>query len=68
MQSGICTPGNATGGCGVLSDDRMADILRSGTPDCAAVELVRASLEAGSTDTVTCVVAEAYGCTHAGGT
>ena len=46
------------GACGVLSDDRMADILRTGTPDYAAVELVRASLEAGSTDNVTCVVAE----------
>jgi len=46
------------GACGYLTDDRMADILRSGTPDFAAVELVRASLEAGSTDNVTCVVAE----------
>ena len=46
------------GACGFLTDDRMADILRSGTPDFAAVELVRASLEAGSTDNVTCVVAE----------
>ncbi|QIK74896.1 PP2C family protein-serine/threonine phosphatase [Nocardioides piscis] len=46
------------GACGVLSDDKMADILRSGTTDFAAVELVRASLEAGSTDNVTCVVAE----------
>ena len=46
------------GACGFLTDDRMADILRSGTPDYAAVELVRASLEAGSSDNVTCVVAE----------
>ncbi|PUA81146.1 PP2C family protein-serine/threonine phosphatase [Nocardioides currus] len=46
------------GACGFLTDDRMADILRSGTPDFAAVELVRASLEAGSSDNVTCVVAE----------
>ena len=46
------------GVCGVLSDDRMADILRDGTPDYAAVELVRASLEAGSSDNVTCVVAD----------
>jgi protein phosphatase len=46
------------GACGVLSDDRMADILRDGTPDYAAVELVRASLEAGSSDNVTCVVAD----------
>ena len=46
------------GACGVLSDQRMADILGSGTPDFAAVELVRASLEAGSADNVTCVVAD----------
>jgi PPM family protein phosphatase len=46
------------GACGVLDDDRMADILGSGTPDYAAVEMVRASLEAGSTDNVTCVVAD----------
>ncbi|HXH80953.1 PP2C family protein-serine/threonine phosphatase [Nocardioides sp.] len=46
------------GACGVLTDDRMADILRTGSPDYAAVEIVRASLEAGSSDNVTCVVAE----------
>ncbi len=46
------------GACGVLDDARLEDILRSGTPDYAAVELVRASLEAGSTDNVTCIVAE----------
>ncbi|WP_426247205.1 PP2C family protein-serine/threonine phosphatase [Nocardioides sp. LHG3406-4] len=46
------------GACGVLPDERMADILGSGNPDFAAVELVRASLEAGTTDNVTCVVAE----------
>ena len=46
------------GACGVLDDGRLADILASGTPDYAAVELVRASLEAGSTDNVTCVVAD----------
>ncbi|WP_203338211.1 PP2C family protein-serine/threonine phosphatase [Nocardioides limicola] len=45
------------GASGVLDDDRIADILATGTPDFAAVELVRASLEAGSTDNVTCVVA-----------
>ncbi|QBX55316.1 serine/threonine-protein phosphatase [Nocardioides seonyuensis] len=49
------------GASGVLSPERMADILGSGTPDFAAVELVRASLEAGSTDNVTCVVAEVSG-------
>jgi protein phosphatase len=46
------------GACGVLDDDRMADILSSGTVDYATVELVRASLEAGSSDNVTCIVAE----------
>ena len=46
------------GACGTLTDARMADILASGTPDYAAVELVRASLEAGSTDNVTCIVAD----------
>lgn len=46
------------GACGTLSHEQMADILSSGTPDFAAVELVRASLEAGSTDNVTCIVAD----------
>lgn len=46
------------GACGVLDDARLADILSSGTPDYAAVELVRASLEAGSSDNVTCIVAD----------
>jgi PPM family protein phosphatase len=46
------------GASGVLDDARLADILGSGTADYAAVELVRASLEAGSSDNVTCVVAD----------
>ena len=46
------------GACGVLDDGRLADILSMGTPDYAAVELVRASLEAGSSDNVTCIVAD----------
>lgn len=46
------------GVCGVLDDHRISDILGTGSPDYAAVELVRASLEAGSTDNVTCVVAD----------
>ncbi len=46
------------GACGVLDDARMADILASGSPEFAAIELVRASLEAGSSDNVTCVVAD----------
>ncbi len=47
------------GASGVLSDGRLADVLRSGSPEYAAVELVRASLEAGSSDNVTCLVADA---------
>lgn len=46
------------GASGVLSDARMADIMSSGSPEYAAVELVRASLEAGSSDNVTCLVAD----------
>ncbi|MCF6378421.1 protein phosphatase 2C domain-containing protein [Nocardioides KLBMP 9356] len=46
------------GACGTLTHEKMKDILASGTPDFAAVELVRASLEAGSTDNVTCIVAD----------
>jgi protein phosphatase len=42
----------------VLDDGRLADILSTGGPDYAAVELVRASLEAGSSDNVTCIVAD----------
>ena len=46
------------GASGVLDAGRLADILSSGSPDYAAVELVRASLEAGSSDNVTCLVAD----------
>ncbi|GCD90187.1 PP2C family serine/threonine-protein phosphatase [Nocardioides sp. LS1] len=46
------------GACGVLDDGRLADILSTGSPEFAAVELVRASLEAGSSDNVTCIVAD----------
>ena len=46
------------GASGVLDDGRLADILSMGTPDYAAVELVRASLEAGTTDNVTCIVVD----------
>lgn len=46
------------GACGYLDDERLAVLLADGTPDYAAVELVRASLDAGSTDNVTCVVAD----------
>jgi protein phosphatase len=46
------------GACGVLDEDRMSDILSTGSPDYAAVEMVRASLDAGSSDNVTCIVAD----------
>ena len=46
------------GASGVLDDARLADILSSGTPDYAVTEMIRASLEAGSSDNVTCVVAD----------
>jgi PPM family protein phosphatase len=46
------------GASGVLPDGRLADILSGGSPEYAAVELVRASLEAGSSDNVTCLVAD----------
>jgi protein phosphatase len=46
------------GASGFLSSEQLADILGSGSVDFAAVELVRRSLEAGSTDNVTCIVAE----------
>lgn len=49
------------GASGALTDDRLGAILGEGTPDYAAVELVRASLDAGATDNVTCVVAEVRG-------
>ncbi len=46
-------------GCsGVLSDDELARILGEGTPDHVAVSLVSASLDAGSSDNVTVVVAD----------
>ena len=46
-------------GCtGVLDNERLADILGTGTVDFAVVELIRASLDAGSTDNITCVVAD----------
>jgi protein phosphatase len=46
------------GASGVLDESRLADILSTGSADYAAVELVRASLEAGSSDNVTCIVAD----------
>jgi PPM family protein phosphatase len=46
-------------GCsGVLSDEELARILGDGTPDHVAVSLIGASLDAGSSDNVTVVVAD----------
>ena len=54
-------------GCsGVLDAGRIADILGTGSVDYAVVELVRASLDAGSTDNVTVVVADVVDATAAG--
>ena len=41
-----------------LDDEDLRAILAEGTPDFAAVELVRRALDAGSTDNVTCLVAD----------
>ena len=46
------------GASGVLDHDRLADILGTGTVDYAVVELIRSSLDAGSSDNITCVVAD----------
>jgi serine/threonine protein phosphatase PrpC len=54
------------GASGSLDEGRLADILSMGSPDFAAVELVRASLEAGSTDNVTCIVADVVPATETG--
>jgi len=46
-------------GCsGVLDDDNLARLLGEGTPDHAAVSLISASLDAGSSDNITVVVAD----------
>jgi len=50
---------------GVLTDGRLADILATGSCDYAAVEMIRAALEAGSTDNVTCLVADVLESDHA---
>ncbi|MDP3970019.1 MAG: protein phosphatase 2C domain-containing protein [Nocardioides sp.] len=58
LQSGdrvmLCSDGCS----GSLDDARLADILGTGTVDYSAVELVRAALDAGSSDNVTAVVAD----------
>lgn len=50
----LCSDGVNAG----LEDGRIADILGTGSPDFAATEMVRAALEGGSTDNVTCLVAD----------
>jgi len=52
------------GASGVLEPARLADILGTGSADYAAVELVRAALDAGSSDNVTCVVADVVNATE----
>jgi hypothetical protein len=42
----------------VLEPARIADVLSGGSPEYASIELVRASLDAGSSDNVTCIVAD----------
>jgi len=46
------------GASGVLDDAALAAILGTGTVEASAVELIRAALEAGSSDNVTVVVAD----------
>ena len=46
------------GACGVLDDPRITEILSDGSPEFSSIEMVRASLDAGSSDNVTCVVAD----------
>lgn len=46
------------GASGVLDDNELGAILAVGGPDEAARELIEASLAAGSTDNITCVVAD----------
>jgi PPM family protein phosphatase len=50
----LCSDGVNAG----LTDGRIADVLGTGSADYAAVEMVRAALEGGSTDNITCLVAD----------
>lgn len=50
----ICSDGL----CGYVEDDVIASLLGGETVDVAVVELVRAALDAGSTDNITCIVAD----------
>lgn len=49
---------SSDGCCGVLEPGEVAEILGQGTPDSACVNLVNASLDAGSTDNVTIVIGD----------
>ncbi len=49
---------SSDGCCGVLEPEQVAAILSEGTPDSACVNLVNASLDAGSTDNVTIVIGD----------
>ena len=49
---------SSDGCCGVLEPEQVTAILSEGTPDSACVNLVNASLDAGSTDNVTVVIGE----------
>ncbi len=52
----ICSDGLS----GFVDDERIRQVLASGTVDSAAVDLLRLALDSDSTDNVTCVVAEVY--------
>lgn len=55
----ICSDGAS----GALSDAELSELLATGRPGEAAEELINASLEAGSTDNITCVVADVVAAT-----
>lgn len=55
----ICSDGAS----GVLEDAELSALLANGRPGEAAHEIVNASLEAGSTDNITCVVADVVAAT-----
>lgn len=44
--------------CGMVGDDRIAQILGTDTIELASVELVRLAIDAGGTDNITCVIGE----------
>ena len=59
LQSGdrllLCTDGLP----GFVDDEAIAKVMAEGTPDSVAVDLVQLALAAGSSDNITCVVADA---------